>query len=109
MTIHNNNRQSSSIVSRDKILQPFLTIWCNLSLGENIIKVAVKTIKEADRFDMKDFMLEMEMMKEIGCHPNVVSLLGVSSIGAPLYIITEYAEGGNLLDLLRSSRCGSSK
>lgn len=49
-------------------------------------------------------MLEMDMMKEIGHHSNVVSLLGVSSIGAPLYIITEYVDGGNLLDLLRSSR-----
>ena len=69
------------------------------------MKVAVKTIKGADRFEMKDFMLEMEMMKEVGRHMNVVSLLGVSSIGAPLYIITEYVAGGNLLDLLRSSRC----
>ncbi|XP_031550328.1 uncharacterized protein LOC116287775 isoform X2 [Actinia tenebrosa] len=75
-----------------------------LTTSEGPVKVAIKTIKGVDRFEMKDFMQEMDMMKEIGHHPNVVSLLGVSSIGAPLYIITEYVDGGDLLDLLRSSR-----
>ena len=65
----------------------------------------MKTIKEhADRFDYKDLLLEMDMMKEIGQHPHVVSLIGTCTTPGPLYIITEYVSGGNLLDYLRSSR-----
>ena len=69
------------------------------------IKVAVKTIKEhADRFDYKDLLQEMEMMKEIGQHPHVISLMGTCTTPGPLYIVTEYVSGGNLLDYLRASR-----
>ena len=72
---------------------------------EGPLKVAVKTIKEnADRFDIKDLLQEMEMMKEIGQHPHIVSLVGTCTTPGPLYIITEYVSGGNLLDYLRASR-----
>ena len=65
----------------------------------------MKTLKAgADRFDLKDLTSELIMMKKVGQHPNVVSLLGACSIGEPLYIIIEYISGGNLLDYLRASR-----
>ncbi|XP_001627508.2 uncharacterized protein LOC5506836 [Nematostella vectensis] len=81
-----------------------------VKIGEDTIKAAIKCIKDVDdRYDMKDLKLEMEMMKEIGYHPNVVSLIGTCTIETPLYIITEYVSGGNLLDQLRQSRRTDSK
>ena len=43
-------------------------------------------------------------MKAIGQHPNVVTFIGACTNKGPLYIITEYIAGGNLLDYLRASR-----
>ena len=72
---------------------------------DGLVKVAVKTLKEpVHRFDYRDLIQEMEMMKEIGHHPHVISLLGTCTTQGPLYIITEFVSGGNLLDYLRSSR-----
>ena len=54
-----------------------------------------------DHFNM--FINEIESMKRVGKHENVIRFLGCSkSICFPCYIV-ELAENGNLLDLLR--RC----
>ena len=48
--------------------------------------------------DMADFVKEMEIMKSIGSHPNIINLLGVCTQppGKPLYLIVEYAKHKNL-------------
>ncbi|KAL8599730.1 hypothetical protein ACOMHN_031885 [Nucella lapillus] len=63
--------------------------------------VAVKTLKE-DTMDLKDFLEEAAIMKEMK-HPNLVQLLGVCTREPPFYIVTEFMTHGNLLDYLRSS------
>ncbi len=68
--------------------------------------VAVKMLKEGHTDqEMIDLVSEMDMMKMIGRHENVVNiinLLGVCTQDGPLYVIVEYAEHGNLRDFLRS-------
>jgi serine/threonine protein kinase len=54
--------------------------------------------------DRKDFLDEIEMMKQIGKHLNVVSMLGCVTQGGPLCLITEYCRYGNLKLYLRSIR-----
>ncbi len=51
-------------------------------------------------------MKELEIMKVIGFHPNIVNLKGVCTQprGKPLMLIIEYAERGNLRDFLLSHR-----
>jgi serine/threonine protein kinase len=54
--------------------------------------------------EMIDLVSEMDMMKMIGRHENVINiinLLGVCTQDGPLYVIVEYAEHGNLRDFLR--------
>ena len=53
-------------------------------------------------------MKEMEIMKAIGHHPNIVNLIGCCTQprGRHLYLVIEYAERGNLKDLLRERRIG---
>lgn len=77
-----------------------------LVVDEGIIRVAVKTLKpDADRYDYKDLMTELTIMKQAGGHPNIVSLLGACSKEGPLYLVMEFVSGGNLLAYLRSNRC----
>jgi serine/threonine protein kinase len=67
--------------------------------------VAVKMLKEGHTDgDMIDFVKEMEVMKMIGKHMNIINLLGVWPIGQPLLVIVEYAGHGNLRDFLRARR-----
>ena len=67
--------------------------------------VAVKMLKEGHTdAEMIDFVKEMEMMKMIRRHVNIINLLGVCTkpVGQQLLVIVEYAEHGNLRDYLRA-------
>ncbi|XP_018365757.1 PREDICTED: fibroblast growth factor receptor homolog 1-like isoform X2 [Trachymyrmex cornetzi] len=67
--------------------------------------IAVKMLKEGHTdTDMVDLVSEMEVMKIIGKHVNIINLLGVCSQNGPLYVIVEFAPHGNLRDFLREHR-----
>ncbi|KPJ03227.1 Fibroblast growth factor receptor 2 [Papilio xuthus] len=66
-------------------------------------EVAVKMLKEFPTADeVRSFRAEMELMKSVGSHPHVVSLLGCCSGRRPL-IVVEYCSRGDLLTFLRNS------
>ncbi|XP_034068458.1 fibroblast growth factor receptor 1-A isoform X3 [Gymnodraco acuticeps] len=68
-------------------------------------KVAVKMLKsDATEKDLSDLISEMEMMKIIGKHKNIINLLGACTQDGPLYVIVEYASKGNLREYLRARR-----
>lgn len=68
-------------------------------------KVAVKMLKaDATEKDLSDLISEMEMMKMIGKHKNIINLLGACTQDGPLYVVVEYASQGNLREYLRSRR-----
>uniref|UniRef100_A0A8C7GAJ9 Fibroblast growth factor receptor n=1 Tax=Oncorhynchus kisutch TaxID=8019 RepID=A0A8C7GAJ9_ONCKI len=70
-----------------------------------ITKVAVKMLKsDATEKDLSDLISEMEMMKIIGKHKNIINLLGACTQDGPLYVIVEYASKGNLREYLRARR-----
>ncbi len=52
----------------------------------------------------KDLYAELDMLKLLPEHPNVVSLLGCCTRSEPLMIIVEYCANGDLQGCLRSSR-----
>ncbi|XP_022111421.1 tyrosine-protein kinase receptor Tie-1-like [Acanthaster planci] len=67
--------------------------------------VAVKTLKDgASKSDKDGLMKEIDLMKKLPDHCNVVRLLGFCIDKEPLYIIVEYLSRGNLKDLLQDSR-----
>ncbi|ESO07889.1 hypothetical protein HELRODRAFT_131255, partial [Helobdella robusta] len=69
------------------------------------ITVAVKMLKDdATDLEMSDLVREMELMKMIGHHDNVLNLLGCCTQNGPLLVIVEYAAHGNLRDFLRRNR-----
>uniref|UniRef100_A0A673UDT9 Fibroblast growth factor receptor 3 n=1 Tax=Suricata suricatta TaxID=37032 RepID=A0A673UDT9_SURSU len=69
------------------------------------VTVAVKMLKDdATDKDLSDLVSEMEMMKMIGRHKNIINLLGACTQGGPLYVLVEYAAKGNLREYLRARR-----
>ena len=71
------------------------------------ITVAVKMTKEnCSEQEILDLVKEIEIMKAVGGHANIVNLLGACTqpTGKPLLAILEFAEHGNLRDYLRRRR-----
>ncbi|XP_043803957.1 mucin-22-like [Apis laboriosa] len=67
--------------------------------------VAVKTVKEgASEREKEDLVRELEIMQQLGSHPNVVTLLGCCTEQEPHYLILEYVMYGKLLAYLRDHR-----
>ena len=72
--------------------------------GQNDV-VAVKMLKEGHTdSEMIDLVSEMDMIKVIGRHINIINLLGACTQDGPLFVIVEFAEHGNLRDFLRKHR-----
>ncbi|XP_031195222.1 fibroblast growth factor receptor 1 isoform X8 [Mastomys coucha] len=70
-----------------------------------VTKVAVKMLKsDATEKDLSDLISEMEMMKMIGKHKNIINLLGACTQDGALYVIVEYASKGNLREYLQARR-----
>lgn len=70
-----------------------------------VTKVAVKMLKaDATEKDLSDLISEMEMMKMIGKHKNIINLVGACTQDGPLYVVVEYAAQGNLREYLRARR-----
>ncbi|XP_038062790.1 tyrosine kinase receptor Cad96Ca-like [Patiria miniata] len=68
-------------------------------------KVAVKTLKEGGGDHAKvELLEELELMKKVGRHPNVVKLLGHCKEKDLVYVIVEYLAMGDLKKLLMEYR-----
>nr|XP_061801552.1 fibroblast growth factor receptor 4-like [Nerophis lumbriciformis] len=67
--------------------------------------VAVKMLKDdATDKDLADLISEMELMKVMDKHKNIINLLGVCTQDGPLYVLVEYASKGSLREYLRARR-----
>ncbi|KAL1501374.1 hypothetical protein ABEB36_006704 [Hypothenemus hampei] len=67
--------------------------------------VAVKTLKEnANEKEKSDLRSELQVMKQLEPHTNVVKLLGCCTDKEPLFLIMEFITNGKLQSFLRNSR-----
>lgn len=67
--------------------------------------VAVKMLKyDATERELKDLLSEIQVMKSMGRHENIVTVLGVSSQKGELCMIMEYCCFGNLRTFLKQRR-----
>lgn len=72
---------------------------------EGLSTVAVKTLKEnVVESEKKDLMSELQVMKSLEPHVNVVRLLGCCTEKDPVFVIIEYVALGKLQTFLRNSR-----
>lgn len=68
---------------------------------KNHSKVAIKILKNNDALVLRDFQLEVQIMKRLR-HKHLISLFAVCTSSSPFYIITELIEKGDLLHFLRN-------
>lgn len=54
--------------------------------------------------EMRDLYNELEIMSNIGSHPNLVNLLGACTKDGNLLVVLEIAENGSLIEFLRKIR-----
>eukprot|EP00118_Oscarella_pearsei_P008245 m.41724 g.41724 ORF g.41724 m.41724 type:complete len:1038 (+) comp33233_c0_seq1:261-3374(+) len=67
--------------------------------------VAIKMVKDGmDEEEQRDLLAEIAMMKKIGAHRHIVSIMGSVTQSLPLMLIIEYVPHGDLLSYLRKSR-----
>ncbi|XP_035668660.1 tyrosine-protein kinase receptor Tie-1-like [Branchiostoma floridae] len=72
--------------------------------GERIPS-AIKILKSgADDASRQDFQQEVDIMRHVGYHTNIVNLLGVCIYQGQQYLALEMAGNGDLLQFLRKSR-----
>lgn len=72
---------------------------------DGITTVAVKTLKEnATESERKDLLSELQVMKSLEPHVNVVRLIGCCTDKDPVFVIIEFVALGKLQTFLRSSR-----
>uniref|UniRef100_A0A673G3H6 Fibroblast growth factor receptor n=1 Tax=Sinocyclocheilus rhinocerous TaxID=307959 RepID=A0A673G3H6_9TELE len=72
---------------------------------DQVTTVAVKMLKDdATDKDLADLISEMELMKVMDKHKNIINLLGVCTQDGPLYVLVEYASKGSLREYLRARR-----
>ena len=65
-------------------------------------QIAVKMLKDNAGLPERKMMLdELQMMKSLSPHPNVVALLGWCITTDNVYIVEEYVPNGSLLNYLR--------
>lgn len=68
-------------------------------------KVAIKVVKDSAPLSYKeDLLAELNLMKRIGCHPNIVSMVGACTQREPIALVMEYVPYGNLNNFLRKCR-----
>ena len=58
----------------------------------------------ASEEENREFMAEIELMKIVGKHQNVLSFLGCWTTTKPLLLIIEYVAHGDLLHWIRQKR-----
>ncbi|XP_068759297.1 fibroblast growth factor receptor 4-like isoform X2 [Montipora capricornis] len=71
----------------------------------NELPVAVKMLRdENDQNQRMALIQELEMLRKVGRHTNIVSLIGACSFEEPLCVVVEFVPGGSLDDVLLDSR-----
>ena len=52
----------------------------------------------------QDFLEEIQLMKAVGSHKNIVNMVGCCTVEEPMFLLVEYAPYGDLLHYLRKHR-----
>ena len=62
------------------------------------------TIALANEQDKEQFLEEIDLMKQIGYHTNVLGMIGFWTRSEPFLLLLEYVPRGDLLNWLREKR-----
>ncbi|KAK3737345.1 hypothetical protein QZH41_000332 [Actinostola sp. cb2023] len=76
-----------------------------LNNEDDLMIVAVKMLhSDATLEEKHEFLREIEFMKNVGCHRNIISMIACCTKEEHLFLVVEFAKHGDLLNLLRERR-----
>ena len=75
--------------------QKLLAFFCKISFSFS---------ENAMAEERRQFIREIELMKEVGTHRNILSMLGFWTQSSPIMLIMEHVPNGDLLQWLRKRR-----
>ena len=58
----------------------------------------------ADSDQRREFLEEIQLMKAVGSHKNIVNMVGCCTVEEPMFLLVEYVRYGDLLHYLRKRR-----
>lgn len=68
-------------------------------------RVAIKLVRDCAPISYKeDLLAEIALMKRLGSHPNIVSMVGACTMVEPICLVMEYVPYGNLQNFLKKCR-----
>ncbi|XP_065664674.1 proto-oncogene tyrosine-protein kinase receptor Ret-like [Hydra vulgaris] len=93
-----------NLLAKTSYANQFEENFCDIKI-DSTINVAVKLLKDgANEAEVKDFLEEINLMKGVGYHKNIVNMIGCCTLKKYLCLVNEYMENGDLLQFLRSKR-----
>ena len=69
-----------------------------------VVVVVVFFLENAGEEEKRQFLQEIDLMKDVGSHPNILSIFGFWVRSEPIMLIMEYVPHGDLLQWLRNKR-----
>ena len=69
-----------------------------------VVVVVVVFLENAGEEEKRQFLQEIDLMKDVGSHPNILSIFGFWVRSEPIMLIMEYVPDGDLLQWLRNKR-----
>ncbi|XP_061173640.1 uncharacterized protein LOC133182811 [Saccostrea echinata] len=92
-------------VSRSILQHRGITIPFDPVKKKTYVPVAVKLMQEgSSETKREEFLKEIRIMKGIGYHKNIISMLGCCTLNDPICLIVEHAAKGDMLSYLRNIR-----
>ncbi|KAK3585208.1 hypothetical protein CHS0354_027499 [Potamilus streckersoni] len=68
-------------------------------------RVAIKLVRDSAPISYKeDLLAEINLMKKLGSHPNIVGMIGACTHMEPIALVMEYVPYGNLQNFLKKCR-----
>ena len=68
------------------------------------VLIVFSLLDGATEEQIQEFLEEIQLMKQIGYHPNILNLLACCTMTSPMFLVVEFAKNGDLLNYLRKRR-----
>ncbi|XP_063901631.1 calcium/calmodulin-dependent protein kinase type 1G-like [Zophobas morio] len=78
----------------------FSSVYLGHFLNDQSNLVAIKRIKKTQAFLGMNLGVECSLLRKLGRHENIIKYVGLYESPTCYYIVLEYMEGGELLDIL---------
>ena len=87
------------------VQKPSIYCFSGLTLTDIILFINSRfCLENAGEEEKRQFLQEIDLMKDVGSHRNILSTLGFWIRSEPIMLIMEYAPYGDLLHWLRNKR-----